>query len=85
MWWLYQHRTSPWTSLITLAAACTIVGVLVGVMALLADQLGRVKRVQDAVLHIERVRFYETGAGAMSARGAVPSLAERPPKEGTLT
>jgi len=58
IWWLYHHRTSPWTSLITIGAACIIMGMLISVMALIADQLGRVKRTQEEILRLARARYY---------------------------
>jgi glycosyltransferase involved in cell wall biosynthesis len=49
-WWLATGHTSPWTSMVTIGAACLIVSVLVGTMALIADQLGRVKQIQSEML-----------------------------------
>jgi glycosyltransferase involved in cell wall biosynthesis len=60
-WWLVSGRTSPWTSLIVTGASCIITGVIVGVMALVADQLGRVRRIQEDVLRHVRARAYDDG------------------------
>jgi glycosyltransferase involved in cell wall biosynthesis len=59
VWWFATGRTSPWTSLITIGAAGIIVGILIGVVALIADQLGRVKKVQDEILVLSRLDHYE--------------------------
>jgi glycosyltransferase involved in cell wall biosynthesis len=59
VWWLATGRTSPWTSLITLGTANVIVGILIGIMALIADQIGRLKKTQEELLRLERLKLYE--------------------------
>ncbi len=59
VWWCATGRTSPWTSLITMSAASIILSVLVGVTALLADQMGRLKKTQDEVLRFQRLEYYQ--------------------------
>ena len=56
IWWLCSGRTSPWTSLLFLGSASTVIGVGVGVLSLIADQLGRVRRTQDRLLYLQRIR-----------------------------
>ncbi len=63
-WWLSTGRTSPWTSLITISAACVTVGTMVGIMALIADQLGRVKKAHDELLRLARIQYYGRGSTA---------------------
>jgi len=58
IWWVATGRTSPWTSLITIGASCVLVGIMVGVMSLMADQLGRVKKTQDEMLTLLRIENY---------------------------
>ncbi|MBN1912029.1 MAG: glycosyltransferase family 2 protein [Pirellulales bacterium] len=59
VWWLSTGRTSPWTSLITLGIGFVILGVLIAIMALIADQVGRVKKTQEEML--SRVREQQYG------------------------
>ncbi|MDZ7615459.1 MAG: hypothetical protein U1E05_00555, partial [Patescibacteria group bacterium] len=49
-WWLATGFTTPWTALVTIGAACIILGIAIGTMALMADQLGRVRRIQEEIL-----------------------------------
>ena len=57
-WWLATGKTAPWSSLVTIGAACIIISILVGTMALIADQLGRVRRVQEELLTLARRAHY---------------------------
>ncbi|MEO1529568.1 MAG: glycosyltransferase family 2 protein [Planctomycetota bacterium] len=57
-WWLATSRTSPWTSLITLGGICTVMGIAFMVLALIADQIGRSRRIQEELLHLQRKRSY---------------------------
>jgi len=68
-WWLATGHTSPWTSMITIGAACIIVGILIGTMALIGDQLGRVKKIQEAILVLERFRLYQGVEGVFGSNG----------------
>lgn len=61
VWWLATGHTSPWTSLITISTGAILVGIVVGVMALIADQLGRVRRIQEEVLLSARRLDYQLG------------------------
>ena len=58
-WWLATGRTSPWTSLVTVGVACVLIGMMLFVVALVADQLGRVRKIQECVLHIARRGFFD--------------------------
>lgn len=57
-WWVFTGGTSPWTSFITLGSACLLLGFIIGVMALIADQLGRVKKIQDEMITLMRTEKY---------------------------
>ena len=48
--WVRTGQTSPYRSVLLGSAAGLIVGVLLGVMALLADMLGRVRRTNETLL-----------------------------------
>lgn len=41
-WWMTFHQTSPWTSLITVGGVFAVMGVAFAVLALIADQIGRI-------------------------------------------
>lgn len=58
VWWLATSHTSPWTSFITIGSANFLLGVVVSILALVADQLGRVRALQSEVLFFERLRHY---------------------------
>ena len=73
-WWIATGGTSPWTSMITLSAGFIVVGVLVGVMALLADQVGRLKRIQEAILYVTRLRYYSSTDGSSRRPQDVPDV-----------
>ncbi|MGQ9576951.1 MAG: hypothetical protein ACUVUC_16740, partial [Thermoguttaceae bacterium] len=59
--WCVTGRTSAWTLLITLGAANVVVGILIPVMALIADQIGTLKRIQDEILFSQRRHHYSIG------------------------
>ena len=59
VWFLQTSQTSPWTSLITSGSTMLISGLLVGTIALLADFLGRNRKLQEESLYYERKRFYD--------------------------
>lgn len=59
-WYLWKHRTTPFTSLIPVAGVFTTLGFLLGVMALLADMLGRHRRITEELLYLARRRAYQT-------------------------
>ncbi|MEM1227817.1 MAG: glycosyltransferase [Planctomycetota bacterium] len=61
-WWLSYGRTSPWTSLLTLGGINAAMGIGFGVLALVADQIGRSRRIQEELLYLERQRCLQTPA-----------------------
>lgn len=58
VWWILQGRTSPWTSLITLGSVSLVLGISFAVLAMVADQIGRGRRIQEQLLYMERCRSY---------------------------
>jgi len=57
-WWLATSQTSPWTSLITLGGIGGVMGIGFAVLALIADQIGRGRKIQEELLYHERRRYY---------------------------
>jgi hypothetical protein len=52
------HLTSPFTSLIPLGGVLLTLGILLFVLALLADMLGRHRRITEELLYLARRRVY---------------------------
>jgi len=57
-WYLWQKRTTPFTSLIPISGVFITLGVLLAVLALLADMLGRQRRIIEELLYHARKRAY---------------------------
>lgn len=59
--WMYEPRarTSPFTSLITIAGVMITLSVVMYVMALLADMLGRHRRISEELLYLARKKLYQ--------------------------
>src|SRR4051794_225522 len=53
-----EHVTSPFTSLITISGVFITLSVIMGVLALLADMLGRHRRISEELLYLARRRIY---------------------------
>lgn len=58
-WWLSHGQTAPWTSLITLGGVSLVMGITFGVLALVADQIGRGRRIQEQLLFLQRCQAYD--------------------------
>src|SRR5438874_8638112 len=58
-WYLWHRKTSPFTSLIPISATFLILGFLHFVLALLADMLGRHRRISEELLYLARKRTYQ--------------------------
>ena len=58
VWWLSTSQTSPWTSLITLGGTSFVMGIGFAVLALIADQIGRGRRIQEQLLYLHRKNIY---------------------------
>ena len=61
VWWLATGHTSPWTSLITLGGVSSVLGIAFVVLALIADQIGRNRKIQEESLYLERKRAFDLG------------------------
>jgi len=59
VWWAFTGHTSPFRSVLIGSATFLLLGFLVGVLALLADMMGRLRRTVDQVLLCERRRYYD--------------------------
>ena len=60
-WYFYHsHKTSPFTSLISVGGILLTLGFLLGVLALLADMLGRHRRISEELLYLARRRIYSS-------------------------
>jgi glycosyltransferase involved in cell wall biosynthesis len=59
-WYLWHRRTGPFTSLIPITGIFLILGFLLGALALLADMMGRHRRITEELLYLARKRTYQT-------------------------
>ncbi len=56
----FVHKTTPFTSLIPIASALVVMSFLLGMLALLADMLGRHRRISEELLYLARRRIYSS-------------------------
>jgi glycosyltransferase involved in cell wall biosynthesis len=56
--WHVVHRTSPFTSLITVSGALMTLSFLLFALALLADMLGRHRKISEELLYLARRKIY---------------------------
>ncbi len=56
--WHVVHRTNPFTSLIPISGALFTLSFLLFALALLADMLGRHRRISEELLYLARRRIY---------------------------
>ncbi len=83
-WYLWHRKTTPFTSLIPITGAMVTLSFLLGVLALLADMMGRHRRISEELLFLARRRLYaerrrprlmvvsgqsEEGSGSLSIHG----------------
>jgi hypothetical protein len=61
-WYLWHKHTSPFTSLIPVSGAIMTLAFLLGVLALLADMVGRHRRITEELLYLARKRAYQKPA-----------------------
>jgi glycosyltransferase involved in cell wall biosynthesis len=57
-YYLLQGRTSPYTSFITMSGVAIVLSFLLGVLALLADMLGRHRKISEELLYLARRKVY---------------------------
>ncbi|HQY89863.1 MAG TPA: hypothetical protein PK402_14510, partial [Tepidisphaeraceae bacterium] len=73
-WYLYnglttaRYRTSPFTSLIVISGVMVMLSFIMGVLALLADMLGRHRKISEELLYLARKKLY---ANRKTARRSV--------------
>jgi len=68
-WYLtHDQRTSPFTSLVYVAGALMIMAFLMGAVALLADMVGRHRRITEELLYLARRRVYSERPAHRTAR-----------------
>ena len=58
-WYIIHKKTTPFTSLISVSGIFTTLAFLLGVLALLADMLGRQRRITEELLYLARKRAYQ--------------------------
>jgi glycosyltransferase involved in cell wall biosynthesis len=61
-YWTVTSRTAPWTSLITLGGILLVMGMIFSVMALIADQIGRGRKIQEELLYHNRRNHFAQNA-----------------------
>lgn len=66
-----EHVTTPFTSLITISGVLITLSFVMGVLALLADMLGRSRRINDELLYLARRKIYSP---RRTVRLAVPAM-----------
>ncbi|MFT3785420.1 MAG: glycosyltransferase family 2 protein [Tepidisphaeraceae bacterium] len=54
-----RARTSPFTQLITIAGIGMVISFLMGMLALLADMMGRHRRISEELLYLARKKLYQ--------------------------
>ena len=59
-WYIIHKKTTPFTSVIPVSGIFTTLAFLLGVLALLADMLGRQRRITEELLYLARKRAYQT-------------------------
>ena len=72
-YYVAEGRTSPYTSLITMSGVLIVLSFLLGVLALLADMLGRHRKISEELLYLARRKVY---AGKRAPRPPVMASVE---------
>ena len=62
-WWVATGRTSPFHSVLIGSATFLMLGFIVGVLALLADMIGRVRKMQEAILLHQKREAWRAAGG----------------------
>ncbi len=70
-WYLFKHKTGPFTSLIVISGILITLSFLLGVLALLADMLGRHRLISEELLYLARRKIY---AGKRTPRTILASI-----------
>ena len=67
VWYLIKHKTTPFTSLIPVGGVMITLAFLMGALALLADMMGRHRRISEELLYLARRRIYSSKRTAKAA------------------
>jgi hypothetical protein len=70
-WYLYHSKTSPYSMLIPISGVLITLAFLLGVLALLADMLGRHRKISEELLYLARRKIY---AGKRAPRPVMASI-----------
>ena len=70
-YYIINGRTTPYTSLITMSGVAITLAFLLGVLALLADMLGRHRKISEELLYLARRKVY---AGKRPPRPVMASI-----------
>lgn len=57
-YYLLEGRTTPYTSLITMSGVLIVLSFMLGMLALLADMLGRHRKISEELLYLARRKVY---------------------------
>jgi glycosyltransferase involved in cell wall biosynthesis len=76
---IFKRETTPFTSLITVSGVLFTLAFLMFAVALLADMLGRHRRISEELLYLTRRRIYST---RRLSRAALPAELESPHSAG---
>jgi len=71
VWYLLKHKTTPFTSLIVISGVLITLSFLLGVLALLADMMGRHRLISEELLYLARRKIY---AGKRPPRAVMASI-----------
>jgi glycosyltransferase involved in cell wall biosynthesis len=83
-YYIVEHRTTPYTSLIVISGVLITLSFLLGVLALLADMLGRHRMISEELLYLARRKIYagkrvpRTILASVDPEQAVAKLFEEP-------
>lgn len=62
--WVFVHRTTPFQSLVIISGVLAILGFLLFVLALMADMMGRIKRIEEENLYYNKKAIYNSKQGS---------------------
>jgi len=57
-YWFIYRRTSPYTSLLYVVVTLVVLGILFMVLALIADMVGRQRKIEEELLYYDKLRRY---------------------------
>jgi glycosyltransferase involved in cell wall biosynthesis len=78
-WFDGRYKTTPYTSLITVSGVLITLAFVMGVLALLADMMGRHRRISEEMLYLARRRIYST---RRTMKAALPAEDHAPQPSG---